>query len=210
MKKVVLALFVFVMLFYSNSADAMFITSNFNVDDEGWTANGAVVSHESTGGNHGGFLKIEDTRDDTFSVFAPSKFQGDLSQFNGGLLSYDVIVLDPTTQLTSIGSGFGRIQLQGGGSNATFDYSPDPPIPSALFWKTYFVPMTADAWHTTPENWDKVLSDVTNVDIILEPNNWSTVGLDNFKVAAVPEPVSLFLMGGGLLGMFGRRRRNNT
>ena len=123
--------------------------------------------------------------------------------------NYDLILFSaPTTlPLTSVGSGLGRIQLEGGGSNATFDYAPNPPIPSTAFWKTYYVSMTAAAWNTTQANWEIVLSDVTNCHIILEPVDGSIVGLDNFAIAPVPEPASLLLLGSGLLGLVGWPRR---
>lgn len=196
---------VMVIFCFTTHSDAMLIISTFDVDDEGWTASGASVMHENIGGNPGGFLSITDTADDTAAAIPPSKFRGNLLEFDGGLLSYDFIVLEPTTPLTSVGSGFGRIQMNGGGSNATFDYAPDPPIPSTQFWKAYHVPLTAEAWNTTQENWEMVLFDVNHLDIIIQAG--TTVGLDNFRVAPVPEPATAFLFSSGLVGFFLRKRR---
>ena len=165
---------------------------------------GGVVFYESSGGNPGGFLRIEDIADDTYAVFPPAKFQGDLRAYNGGLLSYDFIVLDPKTPLSSVGSGFGRITIFGGGLNATFDYAPDPPVSSTEFWKRYNVPMTANAWKTSEENWQTILSEVSYGDFVLQAGR--EIGLDNFKIDAVPEPATMLLLGGGLMGILLKRR----
>ena len=153
------------------------IISTFDIDE--WTTEGIVnVTYKSSGGNPGGFLFLEDTGGDSYGVKAPNKFYGNLLSFDGGTLSYDVIDIRET-QLTSIGSGFGRIQILGGDSHATFDYAPNPPIPSNQTWTTYYAPLKAESWNTTQENWEKVLSDVTSITIVLDLEN---MGFDNFKI----------------------------
>jgi hypothetical protein len=197
------ALFIVLMGSSYDIAFSKSIESLFDSGDEGWTATGAQITYEASGGNPDGYLNIKDTGGDTFFVVAPSKFYGNLSNFDGGFISYDVISIVPTSPLTSVGSGFGRIQILGGGSNVTFDYAPNPPIPSNQSWTEYFVPMNAIAWNTTKENWENVLSNVTSINLILEPNNESTVGFDNFKLQPVPLPPSSLLFGTGLVGCFG-------
>lgn len=189
---------------------AMPIISTFDVDAEAWTASGAALSHENTGGNPDGFLKSVDNGSGSYALFAPAKFLGNLSSFDGGLLSYDILQIFPATELTSIGSGFGRIQLLGGGSNATFDYAPDPLIPSPAFWTRYDVPMTASAWNTSTENWNTILSNVTSIEILLDLKSGDdAVGLDNFQISPVPEPATMFLFGVGMVGMAYRKIKTN-
>ena len=194
---------------------AMPIISTFDVDDEGWMTevDKETIAYESIGGNPGGFLSLTDLYwAETASTFPPSKFKGDLFDFDGGILSYDLIVIEKHPPLTQLG-GIGRIQLNGGGSNATFDYTllPNTPIPSSQSWTTYHVPMTASAWHTTQENWEKVLSDVTYSDIILDIGDQGTFGLDNFKIEPIiPEPATLSLLGLGLFGLMIKKKRSEN
>jgi len=196
-------------LFVAFPVSAATIISMFDVDNEGWTTDsGGAFTHEASGGNPGGFLRLTDIGSDTYVAFPPSKFLGNLIEFDGGLLSYDILAIQPT----SVGSGFGRIQLNCcGNPNATFDYAGNPPVPSSEFWTTYEVPMTASAWNTTQEQWEQVLSDVSfsHITLDLGPGN-DIIGFDNFQLALapVPEPSSLFLLGGGLLGLMGRRRKS--
>ena len=119
----------------------------------------------------------------SYHVCPPAKFKGNLLQYDGGLISYDIKIMIPVEDPVSIGSGFGRIQLNGVGSNATFDCAPYPQMPTVDGWTTYHIPLTAEAWNTTQENWEKVLSNVKDFTMILDlmPGE-DTLGFDNFKL----------------------------
>jgi hypothetical protein len=160
------------------------IESQFDSGDEGWTAYNAEITYEPSGGNSGGYLYIRDTEDDTFYVTVPNKFYGDLTDFDGGFISYEVISPVP---LSEVGSGFGRIQISGNGLNVTFDYGAYPAIPSNESWTKYLVPMNAAAWKTTQPVWENVLSNVTSMTIILEPWNGYSIKFDNFKLQSFLE-----------------------
>lgn len=191
---------------------AMTVGSTFDFNAEGWVAESGegLITYQSGGGNPGGFLNIQDVGPGSYVIYAPSKFKGDLSQFDGGMLSYDILQIVPQYNFSEVGSGFGRIQLEGNGVNATFDYAPYPPVPSFESWKTYYVLMTAQAWQTTPEIWELLLADVENFYITLDlVPGADTIGFDNFKMTneVVPEPMTLALFGLGLVGVLARRKR---
>jgi hypothetical protein len=194
-----------------------FIRSTFNANDEDWTAEtgeGEMTYHKK-GGNPGGYLSFKDIGGSSYAVFPPDKFKGDLSRFDGGLLSYDILQIIPTTQLQWVGSGFGRMEISDGSRSATFIYAPEPPVPSPEHWTTYSAPMTASAWHTSQADWTSILSHVTSFGLGLDliPGQ-DTVGLDNFKIVeadkitANPEPASmlLFTVGGAALALSRRRK----
>ena len=169
------------------------VSSTFDVDADGWTATpgAATVAHEASGGNPGGFLSSTDTDPTTPVVIAPAKFLGDLSAYDGGVLSYDMKVLDPTTPVTSVGDGLGRVQINGGGSNATFIYLPSPPFPSPDAWRRFVVPLTAAAFNTTQANWEQVLSNATHLDVIIQ--HGTKVGMDNVTLTPAPDLSNLIV-----------------
>src|SRR5438093_839403 len=94
----------------ASSLHAATITSTFDTGSDGWTYNEGTFMFVSSGGNPGGHLELSDTGPgfEDFAVFAPSKFLGDLSAFNRGMLSFDWVVLfhvpgaciDPLTPVT--------------------------------------------------------------------------------------------------------------
>jgi hypothetical protein len=203
------------------------IQSTFNKNDEGWTSetNELAQVYNSKGGHPGGFLSIEDLSWAESGVsFQPAKFKGDLSRFNGGMISYDLILLrQPTTPISPnqpIQGGFGRIGLYGVDANAIFDYVHYPPIPPAPcpytgYWKTYHSPLTAEAWHSTSDNWKRLLSNVTYFNISLDIGGQGIVGLDDFKIVdpsgitTTPESLSMILFGlGGAAMAFMKRKKS--
>jgi hypothetical protein len=191
---------------FKGSAFAMSVISTFDTDDEGWTGEAIkeTITFQPAGGNPGGFLSIEDLYwAETAVTFPPAKFKGDLSEFDGGYISYDLLLIrQPTTPIapnTPIDGGFGRITLSGAG-NVTFDYIhnlpfPTPSLPYTDYWTTYYVPLEAQFWkindqdYATQADWEKALSNVTNFDIILDIGGQGILGLDNFKTTSAPEPI---------------------
>jgi hypothetical protein len=50
-----------------------------------------LITYEALGGDPGGFLDIQDIGPNTYVAYPSSKFIGDLSKFNRGLISYDIL-----------------------------------------------------------------------------------------------------------------------
>ena len=179
------------------------ILSTFDCGIEDWTVSGlATLSHSSSGGNPGGYLKVAEGGGDTFEVVAPTKFLGNLSAFKGGLLSFDSVLI--STSSYTFGDGFGRVTIIGGGYNATLDLAPNPPETT---WKTYSALMLASTWGVNDLQWNAILANVSQIRIILESVvGWETMGFDNFKVQSVPEPATILLLASGLAGLVWMRR----
>ncbi len=61
-------------------------------------------------------------------------------------------------------------------------------------------------------NFESILSNVTELRIYLESGWWvgaETVGVDNITLNSVPIPGAIWLLGSGLLGLLGIRRKLN-
>ena len=176
-------------------AGAATISSDFSSDVDGWTQTGAAVfQHQANGGNPGGFLYIDNSEGAITYVFAPSKFLGDLSAFDGGTVSFDGIQLAITASpWTSAGQDYGHLTLSGPGGSATLDLLPAPGQPSAS-WTTYSATLSAAAFGKTQPEWTAILANVTQIRLSVEAVFGGEIeGVDNFSITSVPEPSGLVL-----------------
>ena len=142
------------------------IVSTFDTSLEGWTwnNNGAIVQHIPSGGNPGGYFRIEDDAPDVgMRAFAPSMFLGDLGGLDNGVLSMDLrIIITPQINQAEF---YGTVDISGGGLLARNDLVIGPPSTS---WTTYQAPLTAEEWGVTEAEWAILLRGVTNITIHLE------------------------------------------
>jgi hypothetical protein len=143
-------------------------------------------------------------------LFAPGKFLGNLVAYNGGSVSFDGNMLGIGGRpWTATGSDYGHLRLSNGGTTATLDLLPSPGQPMQGQWTTYSAPLTAAAWGKSEADWLALLGNVTEVRLSVEAMFGNEVqGIDNFSIAAVPEPATYGMLALGLALVAWTRRRH--
>ncbi len=206
------------------------IISSFDTDKEGWVSfqnGGTAVQYNALGGNPGGYISVLDMTTEWGYLQAPSKFLVP-AQYNG-TLSFDletytsdtVLLPDkynvrvglvgngltliaestlPTTSWTSYSFTLNETSGWRIFSNLSQNYSSGVPTPTqaqmqgvlANLTGVYIAADYSDGWYGDTQYPGTV--DQTSVD-----NVWLTT--------TVPEPATMFLLGSGLLGLVGLRRK---
>ena len=167
------------------------ISSGFEDDAEGWTIAGDAQGGSSVVASYSPFEGLDDSgyiyaEDDvtggTWYFVAPSKFEGDQSEFFGGFLSYWLI------QYSNLSDQFDNkdIIIKGAGTEIHYRYNSYP----GLEWTEYVVNLSATAgWKNeagdpaSSEEIQAVLGDVEAIWIRGEFETGSdTGGLDQFEI----------------------------
>ncbi|MBN1212490.1 MAG: hypothetical protein JXA92_07920, partial [candidate division Zixibacteria bacterium] len=159
------------------------ITSSFDTDAEGWVVVGeGGLYYHNNNGHPGGYIEFEDWEAMPGGFLAPDKFKGDLSAYSGGTLSFDL------KNTVNNGNGalgtYGMIRLISGTL-----YAENNPVPYPSYlseWTTFSIPLTADEWVVTPAQWDSILANVTELQILMDPQGdfYDRSALDNFTFTA--------------------------
>ena len=183
-------------------ATGLTIQSTFDSGLEGWTAVLITTTWQTTGGNPGGFLRGVD-QPFTSYLLAPAAFLGDLSAFNGGYMSFDHIALDTAGE--SIAGLGGTVEIYSGSQVASADL-----LTPMTSWQTGSAPLTATAWGVSQATWTSLLSNVTEIRVIVDStlSGGNADGFDNFTIVT-PEPGTFLLLATGF-ACFGYAHRRGA
>ncbi|MCL2700635.1 MAG: PEP-CTERM sorting domain-containing protein [Phycisphaerae bacterium] len=196
------------------------INSSFATGLDGWTGiNNSKLDWISSGGpDGGGYLQWTDLGDGWGTIVAPSKFVGDLREFDEGVLAFDYKVFtygDGLMQYNPI-----IVKLVTGAR--TYEYTVATAAEVGALgttdWHHFEVSMTAAAWGVTEFEWELILRNVKGIQIAVEPafnskKPYDVIGVGGIilqskdDVGDVPEPATLTLMGMGALALLRRRCR---
>jgi len=161
-------------------------TSNFQIDDEGWTTiNGANLSWNCRGGNPGGFILGEDSDNDKIWYFlSPRSWSGDWTQYIGGNLSFDIRRINSRD---GYNDNFDDIIIINGFNSSPISWpgidSPWPAEPS-MSWTHYEIGLLASNFGLDKNNFSKIMSNISSIQIRGEFDNKNDIeGLDNILIS---------------------------
>lgn len=184
-KKLLILVFLVLLVFFCEAQ----ITSTFDSGDEGWTFS-AAITHNSNGGNTGGFISSTYSANATSTAqywSAPSKFLGGLAVRSlGEYLTFSMQQSHTGTANIS----FGDVRIENGGSVIIFQLPTKPALAPA--WSTYTVKLDETAgwkWSSggadaTREQIIQVLSNVTAIEFRASyiTNASYTSGIDDVSI----------------------------
>jgi len=178
MKRSILVLITF-FFFTSFLFSQDIIISNFDIDADGWTANGGPIYYHSSGGNPDGFIEFEDDQDGKGVFIAPSKFIGNLTAYDQGSINFDLKNTYDNGQDSLWGYGIVKI-------TSSNSYAEKNVVPLGYYseWTSFTIQMNAVEWGLTESGWDSLLADVTEISIQMDAqwNYYDKSGLDNFAI----------------------------
>ena len=212
MKKLCVTLIAGMVLIGMNSISHAAIITDFDSGVEGWTSNyPSEISWSSTGGNPNGYIRFSDVSGGAAYIYAPSQYLGDWSSIDGtGYISFDHTILNIGVNPTYYPY---QIVISGPGGEAEWvGATPSQTTP----WQTINAPIVETEWTVSSGSWSELLLDVSNFAIRIElisnaeptgPEGLDIAGIDNVQLSAIPIPGAFWLLGSGLLGLVGIRKK---
>lgn len=216
-----LGLFAQFALFVPIDAGAATYSSGFDADLDGWSArayDGAgsyiatgELSFSGIGGNPDGCLRFDDSDADRTTWFvAPSGLNGDWSANDGGFISFDQRLVNVGSSPTYTASAVALFDEIGNNRAIWTGGTPT----GATGWVSIMVPIDEASWVVTG-SWDALLAGVTAFGIKAEltTGSFDITGIDNVVIAeapSVPIPGAVWLLGSGLVGIAGLRKKFNS
>jgi|LGOV01.1.fsa_nt_gb hypothetical protein len=190
---------------------AIIASSDFDIGTEGWswlTADPGI-SWQNSGGNPDGYMKFDNNipygSGATASIYAPSKFLGNWSALGVTGFSYEAKIFTTGNYIKT-----GNYHAYISGPGGEYRWNGPSPNPSAG-WLLLDVPLIETDWTLVSGNWDDTIANITEFRIGMAYYTNTTLfeitGIDNVNLNAVPIPASVWLLGGGLIGLGGIRRK---
>jgi len=186
------------------------LISTFNSNTEGWSTTDSTVDLQWVSG---GYVEELDTSPygAVWYFVSPGSWDGNWSSYIGGTLQYDMRFW----KVSSTGSRYGigtldTIRIYSGAANYAAWISSYNPTSTGPYWDTleFQLSETSSSSITGTKSFNEIMSDVTALNI---RGDWWTMadrtGLDNVSVDVVPIPSALWLLGSGLVGIAGIRRK---
>jgi uncharacterized protein (TIGR03437 family) len=174
----------------SGAPPQAFITTTFDVDDEGWKPNfppsplpGASVgdSGAAVAFDPAGFMRIQDPGGSNREyAVAPAKFLGDLASFSNAKLTYDLRQADGAQPVF-------RTEVRILGAGSVYTWSGNPPPQGE--WTTVTVPIEARRWTRSSgsASFEETLRNVVRIEIAMEHAGGPEVtDLDNIVFSGGP------------------------